>query len=181
MTKKAKSDAALLDREPLREPIRVPHGRAVALDRDGNPVYRRAAGQTDKFYIDPAIIERGWTYEWKRYSVYNMTDPGYESHLAQNGWRPVPSERHEGVFMPIGHKGPIIRDGLILMERPAVLTQEAREEELKKARERVGNAKRQHGLPTADGERVVVHQRSTGIREEVGAIEVTGQPEYDLG
>ena len=54
--------------------------------------------------------------------------------MYQNGWRPVPAERHDGIFMPIGQRGPIRRDGMVLEERPIQLTKEAQEEDIAIAR-----------------------------------------------
>lgn len=98
-------------------------------------VRKRKLG-TDKFWIDPDIIPDGVTYEWKRQTVLGYEDPGYQVELAENGWEPVMAERHPH-YMPPGYSGPITRDGMILMERPAYLTAEARHEEMQAARDLV--------------------------------------------
>lgn len=99
---------------------------------------KRKGGQgVDKFDIPAHKIPTGWSYEWKRQSVYNYSDPSYQVELAENLWEPVPADRHPE-FMPAGYKGATIeRDGLILMERPMYATQEARDEEKRFAREQV--------------------------------------------
>lgn len=130
----------------------VPAGRAVVKGRDGKPVFRRMAEDGDRFAIDPAIVPDGWSYEWKRWSIYNQEDKGYMARLSGMGWTAVPAERHAGLFMPHDYKGSIIFDGLILMERPIELTIEARAEDKKKADKQVYDAKRLHGLvPNTDG------------------------------
>ena len=103
---------------------------------------------TDEFYIPPEIIPDGWSYEWKRHTLLNKTDPAYEVSLAQTGWEPVPRSRHPE-FMPKGSAAVLIeRKGMVLMERPLETTMEARAIEARKAslqvrvkEEQLGSAK----------------------------------------
>lgn len=102
---------------------------------------RQRPGTIDKFHVDAHLIPEGWSYEWKRISVLGAEvkiarDPSYEQHMAENAWEPVPASRHPGL-MPEGSSGAIIRDGLMLMERPMALTLEARAEDRQMAREQV--------------------------------------------
>lgn len=76
----------------------------------------------DEFYIDPADIPEGWSYEWKRRTVLGAEDPAYQVALARAGWEPVPTSRHPS-YMPMGGDYPFIeRKGMILMERPLEIT-----------------------------------------------------------
>lgn len=129
----------------------APHGRAVALGRDGQPIYRQTSmGSNDPYAIDPSLIPPGWVYEWKRHSLYNAIDHTHLAKLSRVGrWTPVPAERHEGVFMAPGVKGSIIHDGLILMERPIELHREAVQDEKREADERMRRAKVERGLAAA--------------------------------
>lgn len=150
----------------------VPPGRAVATGRDGKPIWRRITDDADPYYIDPAIVEPGWTYEWKRHATLNQEDRGYQAQLGQMGWSPVPAERHPGMFMPLDETGPIRRNGMILMERPTVLTEEARAEQHARAVNRLRQAKRLHGsegVAQGDG-RVVVTRANTFTREQVESV-----------
>lgn len=91
----------------------------------------------DDFYIPPSDIPDGWTYEWKRKTLLGQEDPAYQVQLAQKGWEPVDSRRHPS-YMPVGYTGRTIeRKGMILMERPLEITEEARNFELRKARNQV--------------------------------------------
>jgi len=91
----------------------------------------------DKFRFDLSIIPPGWSYEWKRVSIYNAPDPSYQVNLAQRGWDAVPASRHPEM-MPIGYEGATIdREGMRLMERPAEITDEAKAAERKEARDQV--------------------------------------------
>lgn len=112
-------------------------GRATALGRDGKILSRRLHGSIDKFAIPPNIVPPGWTYEWKRKTLAGLEDTDHLNGLAENGWTPVPASRHAGTFMITKQSGEIVRDGLILMERPASLTQEARAEESAAARAQI--------------------------------------------
>jgi len=97
----------------------------------------------DKFAFDLAIVPPGWSYEWKRFLVMGASDPSYQVSLAQRGWEAVPASRHPEM-MPLGHEGATIdRDGMRLMERPAVITEEAREREKRDAREQVRGKEQQ--------------------------------------
>jgi len=87
----------------------------------------------DTFDIDRTIVPDGWDYEWKTLTVYNQENPAYQVKLAATGWEPVPAKRHPEL-MPDGWKGQTItREGLILMERPLVVTEAVRAIERKKA------------------------------------------------
>lgn len=91
----------------------------------------------DEFAIDPSDIPEGWSYEWKRRTVLGAEDPAYQVALARAGWEPVPTSRHPS-YMPMGGDYPFIeRKGMILMERPLEITDDARAAELLKARRQV--------------------------------------------
>jgi len=68
--------------------------------------------------------------------------------MLENGWRNVPAGRHKGMFMPEGtaDDAPIVRDGLVLQERPIELTLEARAEEHAKAGGLMTDSQQQLGL-----------------------------------
>jgi hypothetical protein len=95
---------------------------------------------TDTFFVPPDIIPDGWTYEWKRKSVFNKEDPAYAVQLARDGWEPVPLKRckKHRAMMPTNWDGETIEQhGMILMERPEEITQAYRDIELRKARAQV--------------------------------------------
>lgn len=88
---------------------------------------------TDDFYIPVHYIPDGWSYEWKMKSVLGAEDPAYAVSIARKGWEPVPASRHPSM-MPEGNKYQTIeRKGMILMERPLEITDEARRIERRKA------------------------------------------------
>lgn len=92
----------------------------------------------DIFYFDPDNQPDGWSYEWKRKTVYGEENPQYQVQLEQNGWQPVPADRHPEMMPSTG--GPwttIERNGMILMERPKVITDMMRDRDSKRARAQV--------------------------------------------
>ena len=92
---------------------------------------------TDDFFISKSDIPQGWAYEWKRKTVMGAEDPAYQVALARAGWEPVPASRHPA-YMPSGTDyATIERKGMILMERPLEINEEAHARELRKARNQV--------------------------------------------
>ena len=132
--------------QPSRQPMRQEPREESPLARAA----RRAAeikgsgGLTlngvDEFYIDPSIIPEGWSYEWKRESTYGQKDETYQLSLRQSGWEPVPYSRHIGKFAE-STGNTIERKGMLLMERPAVITDEMRRKDSMNARAAVESRK----------------------------------------
>jgi hypothetical protein len=92
---------------------------------------------TDEFYVPKDIIPDGWTYEWKRYSTYNQIDSSHIREQERKGWSFVPASRHPSM-LAIGDTGNIIlRKGLVLMERPTEIVDEARMIERRRAADQV--------------------------------------------
>lgn len=88
-------------------------------------------GGTDEFEAPAA--PPGWTYEWKRKTILGQEDPAHMVELVRMGWEPVPVSRHPE-RMPSNWSGTTIeRKGMILMERPTELVEEAKEIERRKA------------------------------------------------
>lgn len=97
----------------------------------------------DEFYVEPAKIPDGWSYEWKTRTVVGKEDPAYQVQLAQAGWEAVPASRHKEM-MPKGFNGECIeRKGMVLMERPLEITQDAKDKELRRARLQVRSKEEQ--------------------------------------
>lgn len=133
--------------------------------RDNEP----DATMYDKFYIDPRDIPDGWDYNWKRYETLGQTDGSYEVELAQAGWEAVDVSRHPHM-MPANHKGPIIREGMILMERPAEISNRAKFLELQEARRVVKEKERALGLaPAGTFDR---DPRRSGVTKEYIPMEI---------
>jgi hypothetical protein len=122
--------------EEMRASQREDDPRARA-ERRAAEIRKHLKGDTsdgaDRFFVDPEIIPDGWSYEWKRKTIWGKEDPAHEVELARQGWEPVPASRHPQM-MPKGNWQTIERDGMVLMERPKVLTDDVHKENLRKAR-----------------------------------------------
>ena len=128
--------------EPVREPMRAAtRGGTVARGRNGEILTRKRSGSTDPFHIDAKIIPDGWEYQWNAVTIIGNGEVLMDQNLrmAENGWRPVPADRHPGQFMPAGHAGSILRGGQRLDERPKILSDEARAEDLAAARQLISD------------------------------------------
>lgn len=138
-------------RMPAREPVTAQEGR------DPNKIYSRSGreinglrftGDEDRFDLARLGVypPDGWTYEWKTKTIKNWEWHDHQVELYQNGWEPVPAERHDGMIMPKGYQGPIERGGMILMERDARSTALARRIEKRRADEPVHNSRQLAGV-----------------------------------
>lgn len=151
-----------------------PRGAARAAMREESPqerakkraeqIRQHRAGvdldEVNRFYFDPSIIPDGWTYEWKRKTLMGQEDPAYQVRLAEAGWEAVPTNRcpRHAALMPQGNYPTIERDGMILMERPKELTDEARDVEYRRARNQV-RAKEAQLSSTPEGTMTREHDR----------------------
>ena len=95
------------------------------------------------FEIDPAAIPEGMSYEWRRVTYAGKEDVRHQARAHRRHWTPVPKKRHpEIVGREAAEKdaeGAIIVDGLMLMERPSLITKEAANLREERAKERVRN------------------------------------------
>ena len=163
MTRTSRFQQAAAEAGEASAPERPPL-RANPKDEDPRERARRRAEQirdhlggldegTDEFYIPESIVPDGWTYEWKRHTIFNQEDPAYTVQLAREGWEPVPVDRcarHRAMMPDNWTKGTIERKGMVLMERPYEITREIRSMDIKKARQQV-RVKEQQLAATPDG------------------------------
>jgi len=112
---------------------------------------RKATVSEDPYYIPKEEIPEGMSYEWKRWSVVGQTDPFYIAQQREQGWEPVPPKRHPN-WVPPGYNEPhIIKGGMILMDRPIELTNEAKRELRQLSKQQVREAEQRLGM-TPKGE-----------------------------
>jgi hypothetical protein len=104
----------------------------------------------DKFYIDPKTWPEGWTVEWKTKSIFGQENPAYMTNLHRTGWEPVPTGLYPDMMPGNGNHPVIERDGMLLMMRPAEITEEVRSIERGRARDQV-RAKEEQLAGTPEG------------------------------
>jgi hypothetical protein len=89
----------------------------------------------DVMYVSPLdipkeVIPEGWTYHWFRTSVYDQPDTARDVAAKNNGWTPVPANRHPEIFnsgvsgRKITNHGNIEYCGLVLCEIPMAIYEE---------------------------------------------------------
>ena len=143
------------EREPVRKTTResVRPGAIVAHDREGNPVYRKRDQVGDPFAVPDELRDSSYDLQWCRVSVHGQEDVPHQVELQEQGWRFVQadSDRWRGKMMPSGYKGMIYREGLALMERPMVLTEEARREASQKVKVQSTAQRQQFGMALPQG------------------------------
>lgn len=102
---------------------------------------RRHKADDDAYSIPAEFLAEGYDYNWKRVSTHGQPeDPWKLTKVYENHWEDVQAEELPG-YVPNGHKGHIERGGLRLMKRPKYLSEDARNEELGKARTMSFNAR----------------------------------------
>lgn len=121
-------------RETAREPSR--RGAVLAVGRDGQTIVRQRP-TTDIDTLDQVRPPLGWSYQWNAIAALGKEMDKVELQMIANGWRPVPSSRHPGIYTAPGYEGQIVAGGLRLEERPESLTMEARQEDEDRARRKV--------------------------------------------
>lgn len=124
-----------------RGEVRQGRSRLRVEGRNGEVLSRSHITVSDQFEIPVDLIPDGWSYQWVPVSITGnheiVADMNHQMH--QQGWRAVPAERYAGSLLPKNAKGPFVRGGQILMERPAVLTEEARAEDIYNARKLISD------------------------------------------
>jgi hypothetical protein len=147
--KKASSPRVPMHEEPVHPPRVAAH--APAHERPERTRRRKLLQHDDVFWLPVEEIPPGLVYEWKRFSNMGQEDPFYIASMREQGWEPVSPSRHPN-WLPPGYSLPnIIKGGLILMERPEELQNEARAEEQAMAKRQVRDAEARLGM-TPKGE-----------------------------
>lgn len=102
---------------------------------------------SNRFEFDRNLIPSGMSVEWKRCTMFGQEDKEHLIDLEQNGWEPVPAERHPELSGRRAVAGSnIVRGGLMLMQRPQEITDEAKELDTFAARHQVAAQVQRLGL-----------------------------------
>lgn len=140
----ARKPTATATATPAAPAIGHNSGRAVAVGRDGEMLTRlQSTISNDKFHVPDDLVPADWKYQWNTVEVLGQPQMNTQIASYRGGWRAVPAERHDGIWTPKGAKGEIVQDGLRLEERPKVLDDEAKADELAKARRQVRDQQEQ--------------------------------------
>lgn len=77
----------------------------------------------DPFHVPAEMVPQGRRYQWW-HLVHDRIHFERPKEHAPSGWAPVPASRHDGYFMPFGHRGDIEVGGLGLFEKSAFEVQQ---------------------------------------------------------
>ena len=125
-------------RKPLRMPVRegeVQLRPGEYQGRNGEILKRSPVKFGNPFDFPDDVKDPDWSYQWIRQSVFNSTEHSEMAAMKRAGWREVPPDGVKGYFkeeVPEGQNF-IAREGLVLVERPVGMTEEAKTEALRAA------------------------------------------------
>lgn len=124
----------------------------------------------DKFLVPDHLKHPEWTIEWKRWSSYNAEDNDNINRCLQTGWQYVPASRPGfQMFLPRGWKENfILKEGMVLMERPAEITEMVEKRQLDEAKAQVRRKEQQVGEAP-----VGTLQRQDSAGNNVGSVKRT--------
>ena len=156
--------------------------RGEVIGRNGEVLSRSRKQGVDPFEIPSEIIPENWTYQWNVISVTGNADVCLDQGMGmyENGWRPVPAERHPGRFVPHGTRGEIVRGGQRLEERPLVLTEEAKAADVRTAKQLLSDRNdslKLSGVKNAMPDGFAMNQRYRGTG---GQIKMDIDPALDI-
>jgi hypothetical protein len=117
-------------REMNREPTR---GNASVVGRNGEVLVRMRPEAGGDLYEKVKCDDPDYEYQWNAISAVGKEMEEMQLQMHANGWRPVPSSRHPGVYTAPGYEGQIVVKGLRLEERPKILGDQARYEDQMRA------------------------------------------------
>lgn len=121
-------------REQTREMAREPSRRnASVIGRDGQELTRMRPEAGGDLYEKVKCPDPDYTYQWNSIAALGKEMDEQQLQMYANGWRPVPSSRHPGIYTAPGFEGQIVVKGLRLEERPRCLTEEAMYEDQMRA------------------------------------------------
>lgn len=135
----AERDQRRMLEEAAREPVRDPSPvlkKGEYRGRNGEVLRREKQTSANLYDFPDSIKEDRWSYQWCRVGTLGNTDGDHNEIpvMERAGWRPVTPEALNGYFLS-ENKGRdhIVRDGLMLMERPIEMTLEAQSEAKREA------------------------------------------------
>lgn len=123
--------------EPARTPVRSASAalrKGEYLGRNGKIIRREKAASHDPYHIPESVQEDGWSYQWCRADVIGSSEFSEISVMRRAGWDFVKPDQLNGYFAEsCKDRDNVEIMGLVLMERPAQMTQDAKDEQLREA------------------------------------------------
>lgn len=127
----------------------------------------------NRFHIDEAMIPPNASWEWKTAKVGAQPQDDHIGQLMDNHWRKVDKTKYPNLVTE--------KDGMILMERPLYLTQDARREDLAIALDQVERVS-DSAIEAPSGTMTRSHasvKKNTVIKRDYNEVAIAGTgPDY---
>jgi len=135
--KRGRPKGAKTKRQPVHQDPRIRDDGRLLITRNGKTYEYLSDDEPDRLKVPKDEIPHGMVYLWVMVSVLGQDWMQWRNRRMRTGWQPVPAERHDGLFMPKGHKGEINVDGLVLCEKPVEFVERDRIRDKRNAAEQV--------------------------------------------
>jgi hypothetical protein len=113
-----------------------------------------ATPPTHDSYVNRESVPSDISLNWKLFTANALEYPYYLQQMRKQGWEPVnPQEHPDWVNLPPGYTATVvIVDGLMLMERPLWMTEQAEDDNRIMAGQRMREAEQRLGKRESDRE-----------------------------
>lgn len=118
------------------------------------------------------------SFQWNAYEIAGRPDQRQKQFEEMQGWRACPHSMFPGYFAPVGEPGYIIVKDMILMERPADLTKEARQEEIARAMQNQMVNQRRAAQPSDGSTAPRFNPNGEFVRSKTVPLEVPGDDDF---
>jgi hypothetical protein len=129
-----------------------------------------AGEDVNKYAIPPEVIPEGMEWEYKRYSTLDKVDREHQVMLTRDGaWDPVTNAMWPSRLGEFGQPDePIVIGGQMLMQRPAIYSEEARREDHARAVGSVRDHMRSLALPDQSGNK----RPKPSVKQDFGTVQL---------
>lgn len=171
--------------KPRNEARLAPRGN-VFVGRDGEELTRNREidiSFVSQYDIPDRLREVGWAMQWVRASAHNQTDASNITRMHEAGWRTVPVARpgFQEYFRTQGQND-IVRDGLVLMERPEAMNEQASEDDFRAAvdQRHVKSEEFTAGFELPAGFKQGYGKAKSGVRREIEGVPLDTYPSRQI-
>lgn len=155
-------------------------------DENGLPTVRKnKGGPQNEWDFAPHEIPEGVTYQWIRHSTHGDASESELFSMQENGWRPVPWERHKTRFgkSELDGRGCIMRRGQLLVERRKELTEEAMLEQKRAADAAIKGQFAQFGVSLPENVAAMGLKAQKGVarqQDDVFSVREDAMPKHEI-
>ena len=130
--------------------------------------------ESDEFFVPEELKDPHWDVQWVRHSCFNQEDVNNINRYKRHGWTEIPAKRpgYER-YVPKGWKENfILKDGMLLMERPKEVSRLVQEKAKQEAAMRVRIAEQRPtnpniAFPTDNNGQPISARGVAGVRKSI--------------